>query len=319
MKTSFYIRIGTAIIFLLNSYACTKKIALKELQFDAAVSKTTYTTNDTIAFTLTGNPDLITFYADVPGNRFAYRNRTKADGKPILQFTSARANGSQANSLALMVSSDFAGVAGTDTITSLANITKASWTDITSRAMLSTGSAVSSGSIDLSDFVAKPVYVAFKYTAVSGSIQNKWTITALSVNNVLSDGTSYLIGNLNANNTAITNYGVSTYSPGWVSYKVKNSYAWSVAAGTSLTISGATTAATATSDAEAWVLMGPIDLKKVTPDMGVPIKAIIDNMNKFPYSYQYKTAGNYQAIFIGMNQNRDNVDSVIRILPITVK
>lgn len=318
---SSYIRFRhiAAITALLASIACKKELPLKSLDFDATIAKNNYSVNDTIAFRFSGQPDFITFYSGLPGNRYEYRDRTMQAGTPVLQFTSARANGSQPNSLQIMVSADFAG-ADADTATTLTNISKASWTDITGKAVLSSGTAVSSGPIELSDFAnaGKPVYLAFRYTAVAGSIQNKWTITNLTVNNNLKDGTTYLIGNLNAFNTAITNYGNSSFSPGWVSYKLANTYAWAISAGTSLVITGATNKDLA-APAEAWVFMGPLNLQKVTPDAGMAIKNVGENMSKFPYNYQYTTPGTYKATFVGANINKDQQNSIIKTLDITIQ
>ncbi len=324
--------------FLLACAACNKDIAVKPITFDVASAKnsgaatTVFSTRDTVQFHFTGNPDMITYFSGEPGKNYDFRNRVSAAGIPQLQFSTIRATGTQANSLSLLVSTDFKGVATNtiygvltrDTATTNANIAAATWTDIISRATLSIGgtTAVSSGVIDLSDFLTqgKPVYIAFKYTATAGTIQNKWTISALSLNNVLADGTSYTIANLNAPNTAITNYGNATYGPGWaVSYdpaKNANKYAWTYTAGTSLVITGATTAALATASAEAWAVMGPVDLTRVTPDVGTAIKAISATLSSYPYNYT--TAGTYNAVFAASNNTGSATSSVVKKVTLTI-
>jgi hypothetical protein len=219
-----------------------------------------------------------------------------------------------------MISSDFTGIVPGDTAAVVAAIAKAGWTNITGRATLSTGTAVSSGKIDLSDFATagKPVYIAFKYTGTKGSAYSKWTITNLTVTNSLADSTVYTIANLGAPTTAITNYGGTSYSPGWVSYTVSNTYRWVVSAGTSLVITGATTDAAATADAEGWAIMGPLDLRKVTPDFGVPIKIISENMDKFPFTWQYTVPGNYTAAFVAFNVDIERSDSIVRTIPFVI-
>lgn len=321
---------------LLACMACNKDIAVKTVTFDVASFKnngtatTTFTNKDTVQFRFNGNPDGITFFSGEPGKNYDYRNRTSVAGTPNLQFSTIRALGAQANSLSLLVSTDFKGVVANmvygiltrDTASTNANIAAATWTDITSRATLSTGAttAVASGVIDLSDFLAqgKPVYIAFKYTASAGSIQNKWTVSALSVNNVLADGSAYVVANLNAPTTSYTNYGNATYGPGWaVSYdltKNANKYAWVFTDKTSLVIAGATTAATTT--AEAWAIMGPIDLTKVTPDAGVPIKSISATLLGYPYNYV--TVGKYNAVFVASNNTSGGTSSVAKTIPVTI-
>lgn len=317
--------------------ACSKKNNVKPADFDVTSNRingtavNSFSTKDTVLFKFTGNPDMITFYSGEPGHRYENITRINAAGTPQLQFSSVLANGTQAGSLSLLVSTDFkgvvaktiAGVFTRDTATTNANIAAASWTDLTAKATLSTGgtAAVASGAIDLSAYAKTPVYIAFKYVAAAGSIQNKWTITNLTVNNVLPDNSVYTVASLNGPTTAITNYGNSTYGPGWaVSFdpnKNANKYAWVYTDKTSLVITGATTAVTATAGAEAWAIMGPVDLTRVTPDVGVSIKSITARLAS--YQYNYTTAGTYNAIFVGANSTPDASSSVVKNLSITVK
>lgn len=335
MRTQ-HIIIITALLFA--CIACNKQTDVKPVSFDVSSTRlngtpgTSFSNTDTVNFVFNGNPDIITFYSGKTGKRYDYKDRTSATGIPQLQFSTIRANGSQANSLALMVSSDFQGIVTKtiygvltrDTATTNANIAAATWTDITSRATLSTGgtTAVSSGIIDLTDFVnqGKPVYIAFKYNATAGSIQNKWTISMLLLNNVLSDGTTYTIASLNGPTTAITNYGNTTYGPGWaVSFdpaKDANKYAWVYTDKTSLVITGATTVAAATAPAEAWAIMGPVDLTRVTPDFGVGIKAISARLAF--YQYKYSAAGTYNAVFVASNNTIDGSSVIVKKTSLTI-
>lgn len=321
----------TAIAFTFAS--CSKEIEVKSLNFDVTVSKTngvvsnTYTTSDSLNFVFKGNPDVITFYSGEINRQYINRDRTAADGTPVLQFTSLRATGTQPNSLALMVSSDFKGIAlksGTtvrDTATTNANIATAQWSDITAQAALSTGAATASGEINLSSFAnaGKPVYIAFKYIATAGSIQNKWTITLLTLTNKLADESIYTIGNLAAPNTEIKNYGVITYSPGWwVSYdeaKNANKYAWIFTAGTNLVITGAATVGAATAPAEAWAIMGPINLKKVSPDVGLGLKSIAAKFENYPYKYSSVTLSD--PTFVASNNVVNSSATVVK--PVSIK
>ncbi|HEX6431619.1 MAG TPA: DUF5017 domain-containing protein [Niastella sp.] len=280
--------------------ACQKTLSTGDANFDVTVNTTTLHTGDTLRFGFTGNPDVISFYSGEPGKRYEYRDRTSANGVPLLRFRTTRANGSQAGSLALLVSNNFSGIIVTDTTETINRISSATWTDISSKASFSTGTVTSSGNIDLSDLSAqdKPVFIAFKYAGFAGTTQNKWTIDSFAVTNMLTDGTKYVIANMNAYNIAYTNYGVSTYSPGFFACKVSNNYNWSIGS-TSLVITGATSAGAATAAAEAWMITGPIDLKKVTPDAGVPIKAVSQTAGDLIYPYIYAAAGTYEAVFSG--------------------
>lgn len=302
--------------------ACNKQLSNADSNFDVNVNATTVNVGDTNRFSFTGNPDVITFYSGETGSRYEYRNRDTANGTPLLRFRTIRANGSQVGSLSLMVSDNFEGVLVSDTPATVNRIAAATWTDITSRATLSSGSttAVASGNIDLSDFstAGKPVYIAFKYQGFSGSAQSKWTIDSFAVRNVLNDGTSYIVANMNASNTAYTNYGVSGFSPGFAAFRSLNNYYWVITNGTSLVITGATSAGTA-SPAEAWAVIGPVNLKKVTPDIGKPVKMLIDKIQDLEWMCRYTTPGSYNAVFSGGKISAKESEYTTRSFQITVK
>jgi len=323
--------------------ACEKTLEEKPVTFNAISTKTngtesnTFKTTDTIVYQLSGTPNIVTFYSGAVGQRYEFKDRITAVGTPQLQFTSLRANGTQANSLQLLISSDFKGVVAKsknitgvvtrDTAATNANIAAAAWTDISNLAAWSAGTATPSGVINLNEFATqnKPVYIAFKYKAVAGSIQNKWTISALSVNNVLEDNTVYTQANFAASNQSITNYGVNTPGLGWLSIYDENlnanRYGWVYTTGVgtagSLVITGAATAAAATANAEAWAIMGPIDLRKVTPDAGIGIKEITAVLNKYVPTTVYP-AGMYTPTFVASNSTVEGTSTVVKQLPITI-
>ena len=323
--------------------ACDKSITEKPVTFDVQSTKrdgtesATFKTTDTIVYRLSGNPDVVTYYSGAVGQRYEFKDRVVANGIPQLQFTSLRANGTQANSIQLIVSSDFKGVVAKskgltgiiirDTAATQANIAAAVWTDISDRAVWSSGTAVASGIINLSDFAeqGKPVFIAFKYKATAGSIQNKWTITGLSLNNVLEDNTVYTQANFAATNQSITNYGVNTPGLGWLTNFDEalnaNKYGWVYTTGVgtagSLVITGAATATAATAPAESWAIMGPIDLRKVTPDAGVPIKEISALLATYTPLTLY-TAKDYKVTFVASNNTVDGRSTVVKQLPITI-
>jgi hypothetical protein len=295
--------IYTALCLLtVSMVACKKDLSTGDTDFTVSLQNTSLNLGDTAKFRFSGNPDIVTFFSGETGKRFEYRGRTVADGKPLLSFRTIRANGSQPNSLQLMISTDFKGVVKGDTVVTKDNIATATWTDITTRATLSTGSAtaIPSGDIDLSDFAAagKPVFFAFKYNGVAGSAQNKWTISNFSIRNDLADGTSYEIANLNTSTTPYQVYGVDTFSPGFAGYTLQNIYLWNITS-TQLVITGATPASNAKAASEAWAFVGAVDLRKVVPDVGILIKNPTQNLNTNGYSYKYGAKGSYNAVFVG--------------------
>jgi hypothetical protein len=312
-----------AAIIILSSFFCHKALDLDALTFDVTANNGKMALGDTCRFSFTGNPDIITFWSGETGRRYQYKDRTAAEGTPILRFRSKRSH-NQSNTLALLISTDFTGVVKGDTVTTKANMANAHWNDLTAQANLSSANGVlsSSGPIDLSGYSSqnKPVYIAFKYKGLAGYGYNRWEIDSFYVNNNLPDGTSYVIANFNSYNAPYTNYGVSTFSPGFVFYTITNTLYWfNSTVNSQAGIVFKTDNAGLTADCESWAFVGPVDLKKVTPDAGVYIKTASQNLSDLNYTYKYSKTGTYDATFIGGKINRDEKTYITKPVQLIVQ
>lgn len=308
MRINYFIVLAS--LFLLQS--CSKDLKLDEVSFNVTADSTSYNLGSKTTFNFTGKPDFISFYSGEIGQRYEFKDRDTANGTPLLSFTSQINTGTQPNTLKLMISSN---LNGTVDSTSISN---ASWTDISDRALFATNTTARvSGTINLSDFAAlnKPVYIAFKYNAAAGAIQNRWTLTRFSLRNFLSDGTSYVIDSV-PTVTAATNYGNATNLPLWVGQRTAGTTSVLDVRATMI-VAGATTAAAATSAVEAWIVTGPVNLKAVTPDAGIVIQNIASSV---PFTtYTYSKSGTFEAVFVGSNINVNKESSVPRKLTVTIK
>ncbi|MBS1567303.1 MAG: DUF5017 domain-containing protein, partial [Bacteroidetes bacterium] len=183
-----------AIVFpaaLLCIAACTKKLAVdmpslsvsldpKRLVGDTFV----YKLGDTTNFIFNGSAGNIAFYPGDAGRAYDNRSRTLALGAASLSFSSKAEFGTQTNTLQLLAISKLK-------LLDSASVVNAAWTDITSRAALATSATVvNSGNINVTDLVSgagDSLFIAFKYSGVTGSTQRTWTITNFTINNVLPD------------------------------------------------------------------------------------------------------------------------------------
>lgn len=288
--------IATIVAF---AVACNKK-TVDATGFTVTTDKETYTTADTVTFSFTGNPWYLTFYSGEPYHKYEYSERVTAPGVPQLQFTTQLTTGTQKNTLQVMISTNFSGVYDST------NIYQATWTDITNKVILATNNTVtSSGVIDLTPFVTgdQPVYIAFKYTGAAGSAQRTWTIKSVALNNVLDDKTTYSL------------LGVAESTSGFKSVPMKaTAVAWTIST-SQLVIKGGTT--TASQEAEGWIVSKPLNLSKVTPDTGVPLKNMTTAMSS--YLYMYETPGSYKATFVAANINRYDEKGDVLEIPVTVQ
>ncbi|MBN9299682.1 MAG: DUF5017 domain-containing protein [Filimonas sp.] len=291
-------KIGYTLLSLVLLAACSSK-DVSSPDFTVKLRSAALHAGDTAFFDITGAPYNMTFYSGEPGKQYKYRTRTSAEGIPQLQFTSYMQNGTQANTLQLLVSTDFSATYDS------ASIYKATWTDITSRAKLSTGTNnTASGIVDLSDFVnGKPVYIAFKYTGQQNtSVQRTWTIPTFTIANILKeDGSSQPVISALADAvfTAVNMKGTA----------VK----WNIST-TQMQIAGGVANSPAT---ENWAVSKGLMLNRVVPDPGTSIKKITDN-GISAYFYVYKTAGSYTATFVAANTTVYDSKTDVKEIPVTV-
>ncbi|QIL38347.1 DUF5017 domain-containing protein [Pedobacter sp. HDW13] len=345
MKLKKYLAFSSLIALVFAG--CKKELAVRDVEFDVLsyntrqVQTNQFLLGDTINFNFTGNPDMITFYSGTPGGRYEFRNRKEAKGTPLLSFTTShiQRNQNQPNSLAVLVSNDFAGIVNVtrwslvtrDTLATTSNIKSATWTDITSRATMSPGdnaNYISSGSINLEEFAAssKPVYVGFRYKANAGSIQPRWSIRDFLIKNKLDDGTEYTIANMNLPTAPFTNYGVNSYNPGWSMSRdnaVSPLVGWTItsAAPFTLDVPAAANLATAAQNADTWAIIGPINLRKVSADKGVVVKNIANRVTSYtiPKVNNYSSKATYKAVFEASNINADHQKEMIKELQLVIK
>lgn len=303
MQRSFIILAGLALAVV----SCSKQLETTTPDFQVKIDPArmvadtfTYKVGDTTQFLFAGTADNIAFYSGEPGKSYANRKASYKLGKLALSFSSKAEWGTQTNTLEVLA---------TNKLTTLdsATVVNANWTNITSKAALATSATVvNSGTIDLTDQVTgekDSLFIAFKYSGVTGSTQRTWTITNYVVNNVLPDQT-VAISNLATDVSFWTRYG-NVLSPA--------AARWTATA-TDLKIAGGTgTSPTNTS----WIISKPLYVGQIAPDVSVGIKSITEPA-KTGYPYKYTVPGVYKATFVAFNHTLDEERSVIREVIIKV-
>jgi hypothetical protein len=283
---------------LLTIIACEKQDTVNLDDFDVTLAKTPSKVGDTAVFNIQGNPDFITFYSGEKGRNYDYANRASADNAtPLLTFTTFGQNLStrHPNTLALLVSKDYNG----DT----SNISKATWTDITSKAVFSTGTTgTASGTVNLSEFKqANDVYFAFRYKADTSSsvVQPTWTIQSFNIVNLSQpDSVNHTI---RAISTA-----------GWQTADFSNGANKWVATTTQLQLAGG---AINTAKNEDWAIT-KVNLRTLNPDTGTPIKTISEKVKT--YFYRFPQAGTYKVTFLAAGKRPDLDKTVTKQIEIKI-
>ena len=183
----------------------------------------------------------------------------------------------------------------------------AAWTDITAKARLATSATVvSSGVISLNELIANEkdsLFIAFKYTGVTGSTQRTWTITNFFVRNIV-EGLTYTTASLATDASYWTRFG-NVWTPA--------AARWTATA-SDLKIAGGNAAAPSNTS---WIISKPLYAGRMAPDVSVGIKSI-NEPAKTEYAYKYTAPGIYKATFVAFNHTLDEEKSAIHELIIKV-
>lgn len=289
---------------------CTKD-NVESPAFDVSVEAKTYKVNDSVRFSFTGTPDIITFYSGEKGKEYQYKDRTIAEGgKKELNITTQITYGSQTDNLRLMASTDFKGVYDS------ASVKKATWTDITSKFKLSTspvgvlGTNTTSGKVDISDVVVagQPLFLAFKYvglatTTGTATTQRGWRIYNFDLTNTYADGTVITMA--------------SRTNAGWTPVNIVDAVS---ATGASKWVYIATMfyydPMSSLKASEGWYITKPFLADNISPDKGVPIKEY--SQRRSSYAYAFTKPGVYKVSFVASNSNYTGQKSTVKEFEITV-
>ncbi|WP_205509911.1 DUF5017 domain-containing protein [Longitalea arenae] len=277
-------------------FACTKRDRVDAPDFDVHLASTTFKVGDTIVFEFTGNPQNIVFWPGTPGRQYEYKDRLFTVGnKLLMKFNTYQQFGIR-NNLTVLVSNDFNGIYDTT------NVKQASWTDITSRAVLSSGAdQTQSGTLDMSEFTAgnKAVTLAFRYVTTSIMSQNRWVVRTFNADNQAEDG-------------SITSMATMA-TAGWKAVDFKNPAAvWSITSA-QLLMQGSNNALD-----DDWILTKSFNPTAVTPDRGIAIKNITVNLDKYAATGVYTKPGTYKAVFEATNASYENVERVVKEITLTI-
>ncbi len=340
---------------LLALISCQKDIQVEAPALEVSTASATVKKGENVVFSFNGNADLISFY---PGE--TYFDYAFKDGRTVdisnqaryVQFTSAVQNGSQANQLAVLVSTDFQGDY------SFAGVKKATWVDITNRFTLADGANFISSTLQditsISD-ANKPLYFAFKYLTKPQAVNGEARLWSIQNFQVLSGAT------LDGNRLSILNQQFAAFKI--IDEDKQNTPSRSTTSATRISLLGnvqkkATDPIYDPSNPifdpnnpiydpkdprynrlvtrpifvpfdpnspfndpqrETWAVSSPVSFKTVDlgPDKSIPIKGIDGGVLK-QFVHSYKAPGTYKAHFVISNRNIYNSKDLIKEINITV-
>lgn len=309
-------RIYFVIAGLVGIMACNKHLSVETPNLSISINPSSstafvntiadtfvYKLGDTTKFLFAGSTGNLMVYTGDATHNYDYKDRKAVLGNTTLSFSSAITNTGQLNTLSLLATNKLNGLDST-------SIVGANWTDITNRANLATSAtATASGNINLNDLVSSPndsLFVALKYTGVTGTLQPTWTITNFTVNNILPDVTYNLTSLTDALVFSKLRVAPST-SPIWV------------ASTSSLSITGG---AATNPNNTGWIVTKPLYVGRVTPDVSIPlinINSYTNNATATGYNYKYAAVGTYKVVFIIFNNTSNDQRTQMKVFYVKVQ
>lgn len=299
-------------VLLMILASCNKK-EVTELNFEVNPEKANYEVGDTVKFNLSGNPEQLVFFSGEEGHKYIYKDRTTAESDLItLEFATNRRYGSdsqQPESLTLFASQKFNGKYKAESIDA-----DADWTNITSAFTLSGSQSnndtyVSSGVVNLTELSSvgfnldktMPIYFAFRYKGVTGFTQPRWWINKFDIKTTTTDGQILVVADI--------------ASAGWTPVKVlpTSPVNWTFGTDNILKYQGG---GGTTGSNEVWAVSNALNLTKVQPDSGTPLKNMSTRLDE--YSYVFTKAGTYKVTFVASNINVYGESKVIKEIEILV-
>lgn len=312
MKKYFFLLIIAAI-----TISC-EKFPASEVSFDVKTDSANYKVNDKVVFKFNGDANQISFYSGKVGNEYSYKDVKRIDSLKELNF-SFQTHNTQTEAgvvVTVLISTDFNGVYDYE------NVTKATWTDVTSKytfgpfgVFSGTSPAWTASTVqNILSFTkpGKPYYIAFKYYAPAyptGTVPSRNWRTQLSV--------------LNGVTTFGTTQALATFTGmGWKQVKKNPLAVTSSTVSSSIMLFAYPAAASVYNrlEYEEWGISKAFQADKIDLglDFGVPIKQYVDPQLT-EYSTTYTSPGVYKATFVASNTTKDNDSKVVREVVITVK
>ncbi len=303
MKNIIFL-LGLSLI-LLN--ACKKDVEVKDVEFNVVKVSETAKTGLPVQFSITGNPDIISFYSGEIGSEYDFVGSRILKPAYSLIFDSQILDGTQPNQFSVQASTDFNGTYD------LENIKKATWTDISNLFQLASPANnrtfVSSGEKDISNLIVdgKPLYIALKYITKPQTINGRYNLWR--VQNLLIQSSDDFNGKTTLTNQAGAGWRI-ILSPNYEPNRVTST--------TSITMMGNGTNRDV--ETEAWVVSRALAVPSqinLGNEKSLAIKSVTD-VALSNFNYSYKKPGTYKASFVAINAGGNETKKLVKQLDVVV-
>jgi hypothetical protein len=284
--------VAATVLFVLLLSSCKKNTtgySEDRYAFDATILSSSISVNDSAKFLFSENPDVLSFYSGEIGRKYEFKDRDMLSGGSLKMKFDSRVINKAADTLDVLVSSNFSGVYDS------AGVTNASWKKITNKFYFPTATTalstyVFSGAgatdlVDISDSIvsSQAFFLAFRYDITKNN-NIEWNVRQVGMYNLFSPGTP----TVKVIDSATFNSGsFKAITIGEATSKWTNSSPNFKCINTTSAVLGA----------RHWYISKILNPNAVTPDLPVVLKNISQNPLK-SFSYKYATPGTYKVVMV---------------------
>lgn len=290
MKKTVYI-LSVFLMVALAFQSCDDLEGVDVPNFDIAFD-TNAKVGEPVEFTINEAPNFLNFYAGDFGHQYKFKERTNAEGKVTMSFLNSQKWGLGSNAtetLTVWYSKDYDG-SGT-----VAAVQNATWIEITDRFDISTRydfDFQSSGIVDITDLAdGENIFFGFRY--FSDNVEDRgaeWYFDGLKIEMEV-EGAPAPLTIADRNTPGFKPVDVQGVVPGW------NAAKWYYDSGNNIWRMRGNSDKIVNED---WLITNAINLTKVNPDKGMPLKTYSEKLKAFEYTYS--KAGTYTITFVGSNE-----------------
>ena len=275
-----------------------------------------------VTFTISGDPDFITFFSGEPGKEYKYHNRTEMTADDVvecnLSFKSWAQYGKAENILSMYITDSFPGLAKNDFEADSILVEKFIWNELLPKNELPqnpVGSAKDAQlyNIDLKPYLGKQITIAICYKGVDNTkTQSKFYFIDMQINKAFNNGQSesnpaknFGFTPLNMDNKKkFDDQKNAVYKPnsddkeyGYVTNNIPG--IWNLANPTNISIHSSSAGKELK---YSWLVSNAISIDNTCyPDKGISIKNITQSLSS--YTHTYEETGTYTATFVANNAN----------------
>lgn len=278
-----------------------------------------YEVNKPITFNFDGNPNHLTFYSGELGNSYADINRSAVNNeelKAFIQFKVKVEDGAADNTLKLLISDNFTGLTTKSYKADSTTIVDSEWDDLTTEALLPTAqNGESNVNLNITQYLSKPVSIAFKYEAVSNATkkQPKWTISNFHI--ILESPNGDQVESLDSTRRGFVPFDFLDKTTPYTNRTTEGR--WNVSFPQTTMVLASTAAGLTKPSNLDWVISKPAMLNLTSPDRGIVVKSIQERIPSF--SYRFSKAGDYEVVFVAKNSNFESEKVVIKRINVSIK